>query len=761
MKKQSPLGLSLLFVCLLLCAPFAPFCKAQQTTPVPSAPPQSSSGATQPAQASDDDEVVRITSNLVQIDAVVTDRNGVQVTDLRPEEIEIFEDGRPQKITNFSYVSNETGMRAEPLVASTATSKPNEKLAPPVPPARPRPEQVRRTVALVVDDLGASFESTHSIRQALRKYVEQQMQPTDLVAIIRTSAGMGALQQFTSDRRQLNAAIERVRWNPVSGRISAFAPIESDPFAQAQREAGLGDSGRTPSEARAELDEFREQIFSVGTLGALNFVIRGMRELPGRKAVVLFSDGIELLDSNGERNDRILEALRRLTDLANRASVVIYTIDARGLQYAGLTAADSTSGMRIRDIETLVQERSRKLFESQSGLQYLAQQTGGFAIRNSNDLSRGVGRVLDDQKGYYLIGYRPDESTFDIKGGRSRFHKITGRVKRSGGLRLRLRSGFYSFTEEETRPAARTRQEQILAALSSPFASGGVGLRLTTLFANNDRDGSFVRSLLHINARDFAFKPEADGWQKAVIEVVAFTFGDNGRVVNQISRSETIRARGETYTDVLKNGLVYNFDVPIKKPGAYQLRIAVRDTDSERIGSASQFIEVPDVNKKRLTLSGIVLTGIKGDSAADSKATQPGADARSSASAAASVDARLGEGSEVDPQMHPAVRQFRRGAVLDYFYYIYNAKLDRAGGRPQLQTQVRLFREGQPVYTGTPTPLDLTRQPDARQLVGGSRIHLGGHLQPGEYLLQVIVADLLAGEKRRTATQWIDFEIVK
>src|SRR5438270_87781 len=108
--------------------------------------------------------------------------------------------------------------------------RPADKTAPPVPPARLRPGQVRRTVALVVDDLGTSFESLAYVRQALKKFVDQQMQPGDLVAIMRTSAGMGALQQFTNDKRLLYRAIEHVRWYP-QGRsgTSAFAPMEGLP----------------------------------------------------------------------------------------------------------------------------------------------------------------------------------------------------------------------------------------------------------------------------------------------------------------------------------------------------------------------------------------------------------------------------------------------------------------------------------------------------------------------------------------------------
>lgn len=703
----------------------------------------------------DEDEVVRITTNLVQVDAVVTDKNGRQVTDLRSEDFEILEDGRPQKITNLSYISNEP--TTAPLPGASVAS-PADKTAPPEPPVRLRPEQVRRTIALVVDDLGLSFESTAYVRQALKKFVDQQMQPGDLVAIIRTAGGMGALQQFTSDRRQLYAAIERVQWYPVGrGGISAFAPIESNPEGGSGLRGAGGVSNeaddRSMSDAKDDLNEFREDIFAVGTLGALNFIVRGLREMPGRKSVLLISDGFRLFNRDRSSN-RILDALRQLTDLANRASVVIYTMDARGLQTLGLTAADSTAGLSADQIESSLNDRRTELFETQTGLIYLAQQTGGFNVRNSNDLSAGIKRVLDDQQGYYLIGYRPDESTFDQKTGqRSVFHKIAVKVKRSG-LKVRSRTGFYGITDEAARQPRRTRAQQLIGALASPFGSSGVKMRLTSLFANDPKAGSLVRSLLYVDARDLSFTDEADGWHKAVFDVMAITFGDKGRVIDEVNRTQTVRVRGETFERVKRYGLIFFMNVPVKKAGAYQLRVAVRDAASERVGSASQFIEVPNLSKKRLALSGIVVNGSY-PKAVDNSAAGPASSAPQASGTGEGVS------DELDPQAGAAVRQFRRGMIMNFGYLIYNAQLDRATARPQLQTQVRLFRDGKPVYTGKVAPLAMDSQADLERLLAGGRLQLGSDLTPGEYVLQVIVSDPLAKEKYRIATQWIDFEVVK
>ncbi|HKP13197.1 MAG TPA: VWA domain-containing protein, partial [Blastocatellia bacterium] len=361
-----------LFFCLCAAAVAMPLKPSggQQNSARPAGQQGEAAGKGNPADAQksgerDNDDVVRISVTLVQVDAVVSDRKGRYVTDLKPEDFEISEDGKRQHITNFSYVS--ATRPAMPTVAAEKEKPARNAVPLPPVPGRLRPDQVRRTMALVVDDLGLSFESTGFVRDALKKFVDEQMQEGDLVAIIRTGAGVGALQQFTTDKRVLRAAVERIRWNPAGrGGISAFTPLAVNPLSTGKSskgaEVGIPSSDPDPREV---LDRFREDQFAVGTLGAMNYVIRGLRNLPGRKSVLLISDGFTFvsrpqLDSSPvqtrgltamsrqplrntqEIDNRVYDALRRLTDLANRASVVVYAMDARGLQSLELTAADPT-----------------------------------------------------------------------------------------------------------------------------------------------------------------------------------------------------------------------------------------------------------------------------------------------------------------------------------------------------------------------------------------------------------------------------------
>jgi VWFA-related protein len=701
---------------------------AQQTNTPPPAP------TPQQTPKPEDDDVVRITTNLVQVDAVVTDNKGKLVTDLKPEEIEIFEDGRKQKITHFS-------LNLEPAIA-TATPAPKSKPvvtnAPPVSLNRLKPEDVRRTIAIVVDDLGLSFESTYFVRRALKKFVDEQMQPGDLVAIIRTSGGMGALQQFTVDKRQLYAAIDRVKYYPA-GRsgVSAFAPI------QAPTE---GPHGADIDAFNEEANQTRQDMFAVGTLGAISYVIKGLKDLPGRKGILLVSDGFRIYSREDPgRNFEARDRLLRLIDQANRASVVIYTMNATGLQTLSPNAADDLSGRDTQQMQDAFNSRRDAAFETQEGLDFLARQTGGIPIRNTNDLSGGIRRVMEDQKGFYLIGYRPDEMTFDRRTGRRTFHKLTLKVTRPGKFNVRMRNGFYGVSDED-KPVRRTLAQQLYDALASPFGSTGVHVQLTSLFANDIKAGTYMRSVLYVDTRDLTFTEEADHTHKSTFDVLAITFGDNGVALDQIGRTYVIQLPDDVYKRTLRDGLVYYVTVPVKKPGAYQLRMSFRDTASERVGSASQFIDVPDLKKNRLSLSSVVLRG-----------TLPNATRANAADAPPQDQEGLDKGPA---EASPALRHLRHGMMLNYGYYIYNAKLDKADNLPKLTTQVQLFREGKPVFTGKELPLVVKDASDLKRLIAGGALQLGTDLPAGDYVLQITVTDALADQKHRTATQWMDFSIV-
>ena len=703
--------------------------------PLPQSSP-SPAPATTPQQQNppedDDTEVVRITANLVQIDAVVT-KDGKHVTDLRPEDFEIFEDDKPQTITQFSYVTNVPAPSA--AVARTSSSRPADPLAPVVP-VKVRPNDTRRTIVLLVDDLGISNDTLGSLKQQLRKFLDKQLQPTDLVSIVTTGGKeVGVLQQFTTDKRILNSAIERLRWDPCSrGGTNVFGGSRPPPCSM---------------------------YTMARTLQVLRFVLQGMRELPGRKSMVVFSgslpyepqegplsgfdaaqaDQLSVQPASAKSDDpgigdqlspqnsasAMIHSLQKVAELAIRASVVIYAVDTRGLQPIGMQAMDRpfTGPQHVRDaaMTASLSGRSAFIVDGRQGGRLLAKETGGLAVFNSNDF--GLDRVMDDQAGYYLIGYRPSGETFN-----RRFHHLRLRTKR-GGLEVRTRKGFYGVSESEATAAAAalSPRDHLSKALLSPFGANDVSVRLTTIHADDPAKGSVLRSFLFLNASDLVFTHLPDGMHEAKFDLSSVLFGDYGRVVARRDEKVTLRLRQARYEQVMREGVVYKFDRPAAGPGNFQFRVALQDTASSRVGAAGQFIEIPNLNSRRLALSGILVGGVGGP--------------------------------EEELRSGPAVRQFQQGAGVNLVYSIYNASLDPNSRLPKLTAQTRIFRDGEVVYSGNVAPIDLTGQTDLQRIAAGAQLQLGSALTPGDYVLQVIVEDQLSNEKERTVTQWIDFAIVK
>src|SRR5687767_10549862 len=216
----------------------------------------------------DDDDVVRINTNLVQVDAVVT-KDNKPVTGLTEDDFEVLEDGKPQFITTFSYVSMVKPAEKSTINTATSTKAKNAVIAPPPP---FKPNEPHRTIAFVYDDIGSSAGTIGSVRKQIRKFVEEEMQPNDLVAIIRTGGEVGALQQFTNDKRVLLRAVENFRYSTASRVGASMFPSGMDALAGGSR--GGAYAGRS-------LDH---------SIRVLRFILLGMREIPGRKSMILLSE---------------------------------------------------------------------------------------------------------------------------------------------------------------------------------------------------------------------------------------------------------------------------------------------------------------------------------------------------------------------------------------------------------------------------------------------------------------------------------------
>lgn len=683
------------------CALLLSFCvllpALAQTKPVPQKP------------GDDQDEVLKITTNLVQVDAVVT-KDGKMVTNLTADDFEIYEDGKQQTITSFAYISN--------VPKSAVARDKNSPDGPPV--AVVNPNEPHRTVAFVIDDLGMAAESISQARMRLRKFITEQLQPNDLVAVIRTGGELGALQQFTNDKRLLYRAVDRLRWNPCSRLgLTVFQPLGALVDTQ---QGGCGGMAY------------------VSTGRALRFIIDAMGELPGRKSLIFMSDDLprETQDPFLSNNDvaGLVSSfpdvnatdwsgmLYKIAEKAIRASVVIYSVDTAGLVTTSPTAADSFQGSDSRVIAHGITDtammRSRLLSIRREGGELIARQTGGYQIRNSN--SYRLNELFDDQSGYYLIGYRPSEETFN-----RRFHHLKAKVKR-GGMSVRTRFGFLGVSEEEANRRKRTVRDMTNLALASPFAAQDMNVDVSSFFASDGSNRSVVRSFVYLDAKDMSFSL-VGGRQQAALDLHGVIFGDNGSIAEQLTRAATISLSQSDYETALRYGMQLTFDMPVKRPGAYQVRIAARDKASSRLGSAGQFVAVPNLNNKAFATSGVVL-GVGIDSAKHEL-------------------------------YNAGARRFAPNSELYFAFMVYNGT-NESGASRNLVMQTKLFRDGKSVYSGPEEPVKAATNPaNLSRAFASGVVRLAADVEPGNYYLQVTIKEVGVKDKVPPMVQWVDFEVQK
>lgn len=693
---------------------------------------------TVPPVKPDDDDTIKISTALVQIDATVMDKAGNIVTDLKPEDFEIYANGKKQEITNFSLINGQKTVNW----VSAAKNAPAAPLPPIV-----SPEQVRRTIAVVIDDLGLSAESLVFSKQAIKKYVGDQIQPGDLVAVISTSKGIGTTLRFTNDRRLLDAALDTILYNFRSREglwgTSSFGAPSVDKGSRmtgtaapptSDRDIGLMGNElqrRTDAADADSIQNLRYGVASRETLSSLIYIINGMRTMPGRKSLMFFSDGIAFLGRNASEspvNPLIYASLQRVVDSATRAGVVINSIDAKGLEPLGLTAADSSN---VRMIDKQVQDRRESFRERTDGLRKLAEDSGGQTFADNNDLNLGIVKTLGEQTDYYLIGYQPDADAFNQS--KPDFTKIEIKLKRPN-LKVRYKNGFFSVADEAK--LTTTAAQQTLAALKSPFIASDINLRLNTMFNNDDKTGIYARSLLHINAKDLNFTVDADGKHNASLDVYMVSYDSGGKVVDQSQKNYKFSVEDKIFQKKMAEGFVYEFVLPVKKAGVYETRVVVRDTATARLGSAFQTVAIPDLTKNKLALSSIFVS------------SQDAADKQSADEAQA---------QQVNVLAH---RQFKKGSVLSYGIELYNGD-SKQSQLSQLQTQVKILRAGKTVLEGQLTPLQTNNQPDLKKIGISGALELGRQLSAGAYVLQFSVINNSAKDKEKYTTQEIQFEITE
>ncbi len=649
-----------------------------------------------PAEPDDSGLVLRFDVNLAQIDAVVTGRDGRRVTDLTPADFEIRQDGKLQRITHFSYIPEEG-----PPTAAQLPSRP-------APPSQLKRNQVRRTIAILVDDAGMEFPDLVRTRGALLRFVKEELRPGDLVSVLRTAVGSGALQQFSADRDYLARVVERIQWIP---------PIESDDLP----------------------------------LGyVLPQVLRAMAEFPGRKILILVGR------SAGSESTHL-----RMMDAASRSSTVIHAVYAPGVETFAITAAERGPASAIvaeareplrGPLGSNIMGPPRvRAMNRQAVLKSLAEATGGLYF-GGNDIDSHVVNASRDSSGYYLIGGYPGPDAFQRRaGGPPAYHRLQVRVKRDG-LKVRTRAGFQAVPSAPgRRPDSRSDAAEMLDALFSPFKSGDIDVQLSSTFQYDQATGPYLISMLHVRPEGIDFKRDERGCQVADLEVLSTPLWlDQKRVTPSgitTSQQAHMEVCGESAKRVITDGFAVELRTPVEKAGAYQMRIAVRniqpgETHSNAprarvarhpgstgkpplIGSAAQMVEVPDRSRKALAITGLTIGA-----------------APASLPPAGGVRFRT-----LYPEADPALRRFAAGDAVPY-------AVRGIAGKENVPLTARLvlLREGEKAASTEAVPLRT-----GESFEGTFR--LDKSLAPGRYLLGVEVAEQSGKKKPDTAQSWIVLEI--
>ena len=345
-----------------------------------------------------------------------------------------------------------------------------------------------------------------------------------------------------------------------------------------------------------------------------------------------------------------------------------------------------------------------------------------------------IREAAEDSVNYYLIGYHPPLNSFEQK-GRMKFHKVEVKVKHPG-LKVRSRNGFFGFPGRERDEPTLSREEKFARVLVSPFAQNDIHLRMTSFFSHSDQ--SALSTLLYIEGSDLSFSPEPDGHYKAVIEAVAVTFDSDGQTVDDTQKVFTLRGNGQARDLAIKNGLVLTLQHVTAKPGPYQMRVAVRDARTGRMGSANQFVEVPNLKRKRLAISGIVMRQQTPTASAQTNDTN--------------------QSIALDPKGNEAIRIFTPGEKVGWEFQIFNARKG-TDQKPHVTVETRIFRDGSEVARSGPVPVSFPDNVPSDHLAASGKMLISQRFVPGDYALQVVVTDNLVRKKNAIAFQSIDFTV--
>lgn len=695
---------------------------AQNPTTPPAEPRETQDG---PEDGSDE-PLISVGTQLLQLDTVVVDRQGKPVDNLKKEDFELLEDGKPQEIAFFSLVRNGISVGPTPSATVPVGKAPEKEIEPQAEP---------RYFAVVVDDLHISPANLVFLKQALSDLVERQIQEGDSLLIVTTSGTLGFLQQMTDDKRVMRVAVQKLAPRsrvsgplPGQGRITPYQAqliIRNDPDAiQLGIQRYIRENPGTPVDmARSQVESIARQIsqeteyLTQATIETMRSAMKALKGYQGRKSLFLASDGFLTDDYNGNGRDQINRAI----DSATRSGVTVYSINTAGLETVGMDA--SNSGNADNPI-LATRIESQGLSAKVDAMREIAGRTGGITVNNTNDIAGAFRKTLSDNDSYYVLAYYPDKKPD------GKFHKIQIRVK-TGNFTVRGRTGYLSADEKAIQKAAEKKaranakltpeeieRRELKAAISALAVPTEIPVRLASFFSGNEADTAFS---LAIDLKAIRFNDV--GGKKVNNLLSAFVVLDiEGKTVDAREDRITLSFTPERFALVSKAWFSQIKGEPLK-PGLYNVRFAVFDNVSGLKGGVSRWVEIPDFTKPGMAMSDILFLRERPKSE-----NSPGG---------AKDETAI---SGLPPGYIAANQALRRYGLNEKFAFlvrVFNVPgLQPAPPKSNLGIQVQVFR-GKKLIIATPVRRTNSIPVPNTPYTYASEFSLDG-LTPGKYTLKVV-----------------------
>ena len=531
--------------------------------PAQSAPAQPAA----PAQKDPNDSgvIIRSTTRLIQVNVLVHNHKGEPVRDLKKEDFQLLDNGKPQKVAIFSMDTNTVLPQEKPLPQNVFTNKLAVRGGVPT-----------SVTVILLDAMNTKYQDQIWSRKQVVKYLAT-LKPEDRVAIYQLGYGQGlrVLHDFTTDSSDLVAKLSKFKSNladitPAEGGTS----FDFDP-AVLDFSSWMGGGGAS----RAEADFYTINRVT-GTLRAIEFIANHLSELPGRKNLIWVSGGFPMqigFDSVAAFHDpsrqqrsfgpEMDEAIRAL----NNGNVSIYPVDSRGLEVDHRFSAEN---QKVNLAPKLSMGPS---VENQQTMSELASRTGGRAYYNTNDLAKALREAVEDSVVSYTLGFYPADERFDGK-----FHKLEVKVPELHGMNLRYRKGYFDLAEQPK--DEQRRHIEIRDAVFSPLDSSSVGVVVQIAPADPKHPGD-LNVYLRVDPTAIGITPAADR-SNAILDFIFVQRDEKGHQFKSDDDTMTLALKPDTYQKIMREGLIYHRFVP-RIQAATQLRIVVRDASSGSTGSVT------------------------------------------------------------------------------------------------------------------------------------------------------------------------------